>query len=203
MTAEEELMQVHELQQIEAELDELKAENQRLRIKVGLLENANKYLKGLCEANFADYCWRSTRKLYPTSGDKEIVYNVAGNYRIGFFDHKKKAFVNKFNGRRISFIKVASWCYLDNSRDGYEKVPADVRQAVDDYREERRRWTNPEEFDGDGDVIEVIPLDGIAYDDNGYFVTIDSDGVLWINDLSLFNILNFVEVYRNGEKVEF
>lgn len=203
MTAEEELMQVQELQQLEAELDEQKAENQRLRIKVGLLENANKYLKSLCEANFADYCWRSTRKLYPTSGDKEIVYNVAGNYRIGFFDHKKKVFVNKFNGRRISFIKVASWCYLDNSRDGYEKVPADVRQAVDDYREERRRWTNPEEFDGDGDEIEVIPLDGIAYDDNGYFVTIDSNGVLWINDLSLFNILNFVEVYRNGEKVEF
>lgn len=202
MTAEEELMQVQKLQQIEAELDEQKAENQMLRIKVGLLENANKYLKGLCEANFADYFWRSTRKLYPTIGDKEIVYNVGGNYRIGFFDLEKKTFVNKFNGRRISFIKVASWCYLDNSRDGYGKVPADVRQSVDEYRDERRRWTNPEEFDDDGDVIEVIPLSGIAYDDNGYFVTIDSDGNVWINDSPTFNILNFIEVYKNGEKVE-
>ena len=157
----------------------------------------------MCEANFADYCWRSTRKQYPTSEDKEIVYNVAGNYRIGFWDHKNKSFVNKFNGRRISFIKVASWCYLDNSRDGCEKVPADVRQAVDDYRKERRRWTNPEEFNDDGDVIEVIPLDGIAYDDNGYFVTIESDGELWLNDLNIFNILDFIEVYKDGEKVEF
>lgn len=202
MTAEEELMQAQEMQQVEAELDELKAENQKLRIKVGLLENANKYLKGLCEANFADYCWRSTRKQYPTSEDKEIVYNVAGNYRIGFWDHKNKSFVNKFNGRRISFIKVASWCYLDNSRDGYKKVPADVRQAVDEYRDERRRWTNREEFDGDGDEIKVIPLDGIAADDE-YFVTIDSDGSVWINDSPTFNILNFIEVYKNGEKVEF
>lgn len=202
MTAEEELMQVQELQQIEAELDEQKAENQRLRIKVGLLENANKYLKGLCEANFADYFWRSTRKLYPTIEDKEIVYNVGGYYRIGFFDFKKKSFVNKFNGRKISFVKVASWCYLDNSRDGYGKVPAEVRQAVDEYRDERRRWTNPEEFDGEGDEIEVIPLDGIAADDE-YFVTIDSEGNVWINDSPTFNILNFIEVYKNGEKVEF
>lgn len=206
MTAEEELMQVQELQQIEAELDEQKAENQRLRIKVGLLENANKYLKGLCEANFADYFWRSTRKLYPTIGDKEIVYNVGGIYRIGFFDLEKKAFVNKFNGRRISFVKVASWCYLDNSRDGFGKVPAKVRQAIDEYREERReersRWANREEFDGDGDEIEIIPLDGIA-DDDEYFVTIDSDGNVWINDSPSFNILNFIEVYKNGEKVEF
>lgn len=202
MTAEEELMQVQELQQMEAELDELKAENQRLRIKVGLLENANKYLKDLLEANFSDYCWRSTRKSYPTFGDKEIVYNVAGNYRIGFWDHEKKSFVNKFNGRRISFIKVASWCYMDNSVDGYGKVPADVRQAVDEYRDERRRWTNCEEFDGDGDEIEVIPLNGIA-DDDEYFVTIDSDGNVWINDSPTFNILNFIEVYKNGEKVEF
>lgn len=202
MTLEEELMHVQELQQVEAELNELKDENQRLRIKAGVLENANKYLKGLLEANFADYCWRSTRKSYPTIGDKEIVYNVAGNYRIGFWDHKKKSFVNKFNGRRISFIKVASWCYMNNSVDGYGKVPADVRQAIDEYRDERRRWTNPEEFSGDGDVIEVIPLGGIAADYDGYFVTIDSDGEVWINDHSIFNILNFIEVYKNGEKVE-
>lgn len=202
MTAEEELMQAQEMQQVEAELDELKAENQRLRIKAVVLENANKYLKDLLEANFADYCWRSTRKSYPTFGNKEIVYNVSGNYRIGFWDHEKKSFVNKFNGRRISFIKVASWCYMDNSVDGYGKVPADVRQAVDEYRDERRRWTNREEFDGDGDEIEVIPLNGIAADDE-YFVTIDSDGNVWINDSPTFNILNFIEVYKNGEKVEF
>ena len=203
MTAEEENMQAQEMQQVDAELDELKDENQRLRIKVGLLENANKYLKGLCEANFADYFWRSTRKLYPTIEDKEIVYNVGGNYRIGFFDLEKKAFVNKFNGRRISFVKVASWCYLDNSRDGFGEVPAKVRQAIDEYREERSRWANREEFSGDGDVIDVIPLGGIAYDGDGFFVTIESDGELWLNDLSLFNILNFIEVYKNGEKVEF
>lgn len=193
---------MQEMQQAEAKLDELKEENQRLRIKAGVMENANEYLKDLLEANFADYCWRSTRKSYPTSEDKEIVYNVAGNYRIGFWDHKKKSFVNKFNERRISFIKVASWCYLDNSRDGYEKVPADVRQAVDEYREERRRWTNREEFNDDGDEIEVIPLDGIAADDE-YFVTIDSDGNVWINDSPTFNILSFIEVYKNGEKIEF
>ena len=190
------------MQQAEAKLDELKVENQRLRIKAGVLENVNKYLKDLLEANFADYCWRSTRKSYPTFGDKEIVYNVAGNYRIGFWDHKKKSFVNKFNGRRISFIKVASWCYMDNSVDGYGKVPADVRQAIDEYRDERRRWTNREEFDVDCDEIEIIPLDGIAADDE-YFVTIDSDGNVWINDSPTFNILNFIKVYKNGEKVEF
>lgn len=206
MTAEEENIQAQEMQQAEAEfeakLDELKAENQRLRLKVGLLENANEYMKDLCEANFADYFWRSTRKLYPTIEDKEIVYNVGGYYRIGFFDFKKKSFVNKFNGHKISFIKVASWCYLDGSRDGYAEVPADIRLAVDEYRDERRRWTNPEEFDGEGDEIEVIPLDGIATDDE-YFVTIESDGNVWINDSPTFNILNFIEVYKNGEKVEF
>ena len=202
MTLEEELMHVQELHQVEAELNELKDENQRLRIKVGVMENANKYLKGLLEANFADYCWRSTRKSYPTFGDKEIVYNVAGNYRIGFWDHEKKAFVNKFNGRRISFVKVASWCYLDNSRDGFGEVPAKVRQAIDEYREERSRWANREEFDGDGDEIEIITLDGIAADDE-YFVTIDSEGNVWINDSPTFSILNFIEVYKNGEKVEF
>ena len=63
ITAEEENMQAQEMQQVEAELDELKDENQRLRIKAGVLENANKYLKGLLEANFADYCWMSTRKV--------------------------------------------------------------------------------------------------------------------------------------------
>lgn len=202
MTAEEENLQVQEMQRAEAELDELKEENQRLRLKIGLLENANEYLKDLCEANFADYFWRSTRKLYPTIEDKEIVYNVGGYYRIGFFDFKKKSFVNKFNGRKISFVKVASWCYLDGSRDGYAKVPADIRLAVDEYRDERRRWTNPEEFDGEGDEIEVIPQDGIAADDE-YFVTIESDGSVWINDSPTFNVLNFIEVYKNGEKVEF
>lgn len=202
MTAEEENLQAQEIQQADAELDELKEENQRLRIKIGLLENANKYLKYLLEANFADHRWCSTRKLYPTFEDKEIVYNVAGNYRIGFWDHKKKSFVNKFNGRRISFIKVASWFYLDHSRDGYGKVPADVRQAIDEYRDERRRWTNREEFNDDGDEIEIIPIDGIA-DDDEYFVTIESDGEVWINDSPTFNILNFIEVYKNGEKVEF
>lgn len=203
MTTEEENLQAQEIQQADAELDELKEENQRLRIKIGLLENANKYLKYLLEANFADHRWCSTRKLYPTIGDKEIVYNVAGNYRIGFWDHKKKSFVNKFNGRRISFMKVASWCYLDNSRDGYGKVPANVRQAIDEYRDERRRWTNREESNYDGDEIEVIPLSGIAHDDDGLFVSIDSDGNVWINDSPTFNILNFIEVYKNGEKVEF
>lgn len=202
MTAEEENLQVQEMQRAEAELDELKEENQRLRLKVGLLDNANKYLKYLLEANFADHRWCSTRKLYPTFEDKEIVYNVGGYYRIGFFDFKKKSFVNKFNGRKISFVKVASWCYLDGSRDGYGKVPADIRLAVDEYRDERRRWTNPEEFDGEGDEIEVIPLDGIAADDE-YFVTIESDGSVWINDSPTFNVLNFIEVYKNGEKVEF
>lgn len=207
MTAEEENIQAQEMQQAEAEfeakLDELKAENQSLRLKVGFLENANEYLKGLCEANFADYFWRSTRKLYPTIGDKEIVYNVGGSYRIGFFDLEKKTFVNKFNGRRISFVKVASWCYLDNSRDGFGKVPAKVRQAIDEYREERSRWTNREEFNDEGDEIEVIPLDGIAADYDDYFVTIESDGSVWINDSPTFNILDFIEVYKNGEKVEF
>lgn len=202
MTAEEENLQVQEMQRAEAKLDELKEENQRLRIKVGLLDNANKYLKSLLKANFADHRWRSTRKLYPTSGNKEIVYNVAGNYRIGFWDHKKKSFVNKFNGHMISFMKVASWCYLDNSMDGYGKVPADVRQAIDEYRDERRRWTNREGFNDDGDEIEIIPIDGIA-DDDEYFVTIDSDGTAWINDSPTFNILNFIEVYKNGEKIEF
>lgn len=203
MTAEEENLQVQEMQRAEAELDELKEENQRLRLKVGLLDNANKYLKYLLEANFADHRWCSTRKLYPTFEDKEIVYNVAGNYRIGFWDHKKKSFVNKFNGLRISFIKVASWCYLDHSRDGYGKVPANVRQAIDEYRDERRRWTNREEFNDDGDEIEIIPIDGIAHDDDGIFVSIESDGEVWVNDSPTFNILNFIEVYKNGEKVEF
>lgn len=91
---------------------------------------------------------------------------------------------------------------MDNSVDGYGKVPAEVRQAVDEYRDERRRWTNSEEFNDEGDEIEVIPLDWIAADDE-YFVTIDSDGNVWINDSPTFNILNFIEVYKNGEKVEF
>ena len=112
MTLEEELMHVQELHQVEAELNELKDENQRLRIKVGVMENANKYLKGLLEANFADYCWRSTRKSYPTFGDKEIVYNVAGNYRIGFWDHEKKAFVTSSTGAGLASSRLhlgATW----------------------------------------------------------------------------------------------
>ena len=158
--------------------------------------NINEYKDYLLESNFSDLIWNSTRKYMPTDEKSLIVYNTKNGYRVGCFVNETKVFINAFNQLEKNFAHVLSWAYLDITKRAKKKVPSELLDEVNEYRENAEKskshFIDSHEYEEDDDEIEACNC-GYIYDGEDV-VVLDEDGELWVNDTNVCNILDHVRI---------
>lgn len=200
----EENLHLQEMAEAEETIKELKEKNRMLNLRLSRAKQQIDYMKDVEQANFSDLRWCSSLKYVPSSEKDELVYNVNGKYRIGFFDKNRFVCVNKFNGRTISFIKVLSWAYTDTDLYQNKKATPDKEKAkMSKYREERSQKfnaycgvnqdVNPDDFEIEEKNLEIEISSGYIYDGycpcgNSMDLYLNSEGNIYMNGEYICNI---------------
>jgi hypothetical protein len=97
------------------------------------------------------------------------------------------------------------WTNILFARTRYGKQDSQDRTHCDERKEQREIYQNKQD---DNDDIEIDCDSGFAYDGycpcgNSMDLYITGDGDVWMNDCEVvFNIFNWVHVYKNGQEVE-
>ena len=198
----------------ETTVSELKKEIKKLKMLLGRAKSEIEYLNERFKVNYSDLRWCSSLKYIPSKESDQIVYNVNGKNRIGFFDKENFVARNKYNGRTISFIKVLSWAYINiDLYQNKKTTPKEIQKEMETYRRLRNEKfnaycginqdVNPDDFEFDEKKIDIDFTSGpTGYCYSAGEVGIYSDGGVYVGDDEIFNVRDYMNVYVNGQEVE-